>query len=402
MDDLEDLQARVAAAQEKLRLNADAQRKYGLRLNDVVTIVEGSLARQQDEMKRLQDAAISLRLERDATRVAESQAKSLYEVALTRLNLLQTQNEQLRNMVMTLLNVIEGRESASALQPVLQRLESSVHEVAATAIDVSAETVPPEVAAATDAAALPEQHVDASADAEEIGDLDAGDMAAEEISSIAPDETVAAEEPAAETPTEIAADAAASDEVGSVAGDVSSVESKEDGAIDDAVFEELDDEDDAEEEATAEQEAVLPPVVQSDLAADNAETEAAAGTEMLDAVDEDVEADAAEDMPEDIGEMQMNGHRDVVTDADEMLANEALDAIALRATAEEAMTPSSLKVHAVANGQQDETLVTALLDAEKALIEAGASGVANANSPVAEIIRRISLRTREFSEASSN
>jgi hypothetical protein len=60
-----------------------------------------------------------------------------------------------------------------------------------------------------------------------------------------------------------------------------------------------------------------------------------------------------------------------------------------------------VKAQEVANAQQDETLVSALLDAEKALIEAGASGVANANSPVAEIIRRISLRTREFSEASS-
>jgi len=396
MDDLEDLQARVAAAQEKLRLNADAQRKYGLRLNDVVTIVEGSLARQQDEMKRLQDAAVSLRLERDATRVAESQAKSLYDAALTRLNLLQTQNEQLRNMVMTLLNVIEGRESASALQPVLQRLESTVHDVAATAIDVSAETAPSEIAAASDEAALPEQHVVASANAEEAGDLDADDMAADDVSDITAEETVA-EEPAAETLEEIVADAVASDEVGSDTGDVTRGESKEDGAIDDAVFEELDEESDAEEEAA------LPPVVQPSLVADNAEIDATAGTEMLDAVAEDVEAeDAAEDMPEDIGDMQMNGHRDVVTDADEMLANEARDAATSHATAEEAAMPSPLKVHAVADVQQDEILVTALLDAEKALIEAGASGVANANSPVAEIIRRISLRTREFSEASSN
>jgi hypothetical protein len=128
------------------------------------------------------------------------------------------------------------------------------------------------------------------------------------------------------------------------------------------------------------------------------------GTEMIDAVAEDVETEdsssAAEDMPEDIAEMSMNGHRDIVTDADEMLANEAIAASAPKTAAEEPDVMASAKTLADDNGPQDETLVSALLDAEKALIEAGASGVANANSPVAEIIRRISLRTREFSEAS--
>jgi hypothetical protein len=48
---------------------------------------------------------------------------------------------------------------------------------------------------------------------------------------------------------------------------------------------------------------------------------------------------------------------------------------------------------------QEQDLVNALLDAERKLIEAEAlGGAANANSPVAEIIRRISQRTREINE----
>ena len=48
---------------------------------------------------------------------------------------------------------------------------------------------------------------------------------------------------------------------------------------------------------------------------------------------------------------------------------------------------------------QEQELVNALLDAERKLIEAEAlGGAANANSPVAEIIRRISQRTREINE----
>jgi len=47
---------------------------------------------------------------------------------------------------------------------------------------------------------------------------------------------------------------------------------------------------------------------------------------------------------------------------------------------------------------QEQELVNALLDAERKLIEAEALGAANANSPVAEIIRRISQRTREINE----
>jgi DNA polymerase III gamma/tau subunit len=399
MDDLNDLQARVAAAQEKLRLTADDQRKYGLRLNDVVTIVEGSLARQQSEMKRLQDAAVTLRLESDAARVAESQAKNLYEAALVRLNQLQAQNEQLRNMVLTLLNVIEGRESPSALQAVVQRLENTVVD----APQESAEEAAPL------AAAEPIVQADAEAEAAETE---------EQPDDLSEDNTQAEAVPAEAAPVEVAAEVEAAAEAETAAlGDDAEIEdlaaeaNAEAAAADDAAAEAV-----ASEDAVAEADAPED-AVEADAAmasADTTETEISdPAADMVEAVEEDVEAEGgdvaamSEDMPEDIGALSMNGHRDFVTDADEIVASEAQSqAIPAAETAApvaivEMKTQSSVMPQAVAQpSPEDETLVTALLDAEKALIEAGASGVANVNSPVAEIIRRISLRTREFSEAS--
>jgi len=345
-------------------LNADDQRKYGLRLNDVVTIVEGSLARQQTEMKRLQDAAMSLRLECDAARVAENQTKSLYEAALARLNMLQAQNEQLRSMVLTLLNVIEGREAPSALQAVVQRLESTVHDTHETQPTTPASSLPapakenaPAEAAAQDAAAEPVAEPAADAEVETVA---LGDQ--EELEELA-------EEDAASPAVELAAAADIAETTEAPLEEVMA-ETQEDTSASMAAFDDT-----------------------------TGSSEADSSAEMIDAVDEDLEAEssdiaaAAEDMPEDLDEISLNGHREFVTDADEIVANEALvDAVvAPEPVAEAKAQPAT---------QQDETLVSALLDAEKALIEAGASGVANANSPVAEIIRRISLRTREFSEAS--
>jgi hypothetical protein len=205
----------------------------------------------------------------------------------------------------------------------------------------------------------------------------------------------------------------AADEIASTGEDAPHDENATVDAVAEAEFEELSEMGNDEHEA-GEDRAITQSVVDpSALTVHDAEIEPAndevPGTEMLDAVAEDVEADdssdAAEDMPEDIAEMSMNGHRDIVTDADEMLANEAISAAAPKTAAEEPemLAPAETQMAASigGNGPQDETLVTALLDAEKALIEAGASGVANANSPVADIIRRISLRTREFSEASN-
>lgn len=392
MDDLEDLQARVAAAQEKLRLNADDQRKYGLRLNDVVTIVEGSLARQQDEMKRLQDTAVALRLESDAARVAETKTKSLYEAALARLNQLQAQNEQLRNMVLTLLNVIEGREAPSALQAVVQRLESTVHETAQAkpaAVPAAEATAPAAAIAEGPAADMAETEAFAAAETEALGDH-------EELEELAAEDQAEAVEQEAilEEPAETDAAMVDFDEAGTASGPV-------EGDAAEAAGEEEVGEDETDTAATSS--FAAEPV--ADAAIADADTNADHAMEMMDAGEEDagedIEAEssdiaAAEDMPEDLDALSMNGNRDFVTDADEIVANEALaDAVIEAEPVHEAESHQQVT-------QQDENLVTALLDAEKALIEAGASGVANANSPVAEIIRRISLRTREFSEASGS
>jgi len=404
MDDLSDLQARVAAAQEKLRLNADDQRKYGLRLNDVVTIVEGSLARQQDEMKRLQDAAVSLRLERDATKVAENQTKGLYEAALVRLNLLQAQNEQLRNMVMTLLNVIEGRESASALQGVLVRLESSVKDAAAAPALVAAETI-----AAAELTA--EEPVSAAAVAEEAiedAGLEADEMAFDETAEPAAEPAALADESeSAEAIDATDAAAEAEDEMAELETPAEEP-AQDEPAVADMLAEDMAAEDDAAEdeigalteeplEAAGGETAAGETVAEEAIATEAADGEAADGAAAMEELDEAL----SEDMPEDLGNMAMNGHRDIVTDADALVAGDsAEDAMADDMMDLEEIAPAAAKP--VAATAQDETLVSALLDAEKALIEAGASGVANINSPVAEIIRRISLRTREFSEASGS
>jgi hypothetical protein len=401
MDDLEDLKARVAAAQEKLRLNADDQRKYGLRLNDVVTIVEGSLARQHDEMKRLQDSAVQLRLERDATRVAENETKSLYEAALSRLNLLQTQNDQLRSMIMTLLNVIEGRETASALQGVLQRLESTAHEIAAAtpandALD-TAETAPSDEVAAD---------VDAPAEVE-TADLEIPVEAATELQ--AEDAGYKLDPEAAKTEVEPVTvediDLESTEEVmdpGEIGSEMEFINTDDAPSVDDEA-------DDAGEIGTepsepAQQAMTIDELPAGDLLAPSEESDM--GDEMAgleaEAADEGSEAISDDNMPEDLGTLAMSSHDDIVTDADAIVEDEALDDMAI-GMEDEPATVQAMPVAAnqpTINGKQDETLVTALLDAEKALIEAGASGVANANSPVAEIIRRISLRTRELSEAS--
>jgi hypothetical protein len=60
--------------------------------------------------------------------------------------------------------------------------------------------------------------------------------------------------------------------------------------------------------------------------------------------------------------------------------------------------PDAANVESQTNPQEQE-IVNALLDAERKLIEAEALGGA-ASSPVAEIIRRISHRTREITEHS--
>jgi hypothetical protein len=90
--------------------------------------------------------------------------------------------------------------------------------------------------------------------------------------------------------------------------------------------------------------------------------------------DEDFEEPLAENEPEAVADVAMSEAGDIVAEPD-------------AEPGEDKATP------------QEQELVNALLDAERKLIEAEAlGGAANANSPVAEIIRRISQRTREINE----
>jgi hypothetical protein len=104
------------------------------------------------------------------------------------------------------------------------------------------------------------------------------------------------------------------------------------------------------------------------------------------AVADELEADAAslESEPEAIEEIAMSGAGEIVADPAQEPEAKA------EAKSPETATPSP----------KEQELVNALLDAEKRLIEAEAlASAANANSPVAEIIRRISQRTREITDS---
>ena len=114
MDDLTELQSRVAAAQERLQQNAEDERRYGLRLNDIVAIVEGSLARQRQDLEKLQGEVTDLQTtlgkmssERDEAKTALIQAHSALSAAQTRLGQREVHNEQLRRMLLELLAAIE-------------------------------------------------------------------------------------------------------------------------------------------------------------------------------------------------------------------------------------------------------------------------------------------------------
>jgi hypothetical protein len=78
---------------------------------------------------------------------------------------------------------------------------------------------------------------------------------------------------------------------------------------------------------------------------------------------------------------------------------EALDDVAMSEAGTIVADPDHEPARPENASPQEQDLVNALLDAERKLIEAEAlGGAANANSPVAEIIRRISQRTRELNE----
>lgn len=325
MDDLTELQSRVAAAQERLQQSAEEERRYGLRLNDIVAIVEGSLARQRQDLEKLQSEVTELQatvgrmsVERDEAKTALIQAHNALSAAQARLGQREVHNEQLRRMLLELLAAIESHKG-SAIPDVMRRLEGGIKTLmqeeqpeagAETIVEAAAEETAEEMA---EAAAEAEAEIVAPAPAPEPAPVRAQAPARGRILSV-----VATSVKKAETAGQLALAA----------------------------------EPEAEEH--------LAPVAE-EVAEDVAEPAAIA------------------DEPEAIADIAMSEAGDIVADP---------DAEAAEAETEAAATPA------------EQELVNALLDAEKRLIEAEAlAGAANANSPVAEIIRRISQRTREISDA---
>lgn len=330
MDDLTELQSRVAAAQERLQQTAEEERRYGLRLNDIVAIVEGSLARQRQDLEKLQTEVTELQAtvgrmssERDEAKTALIQAHSALSAAQTRLGQREVHNEQLRRMLLELLAAIESHKG-SAIPDVMRRLEGGIKSLMQ---DDQGEP-------ASDAAA-PEPEAEA----------DVAEAAAPEIATpeIAAPEAVEPEIPAPEpAPAPVRQQAPARGRILTVVATP------------------------AKKAETAGQLALAAEPESEELQAAAAE------------VDEEFEdaADAASE-PEAIADIAMSEAGDIVAEP------------------EEAAEPAA---EAEANPQEQQ-LVNALLDAEKRLIEAEAlAGAANANSPVAEIIRRISQRTREIAD----
>ncbi len=327
MDDLTELQSRVAAAQERLQQSAEEDRRYGLRLNDIVAIVEGSLARQRDELEALKSEVGELQAtvgrmsgERDEAKTALIQAHNALSAAQTRLGQREMQNEQLRRMLMELLAAIETHKG-SAMPDVMRRLEGGMKSL------------------------IQQDAAEAAADAEPAQDSTPA-SAAEPVGEPTPSPaaiTAAVENVVARTP---------------LRGRILTVVAKPVAKM-------------AE---TTGRLALAPQ-------AESAEMQVAE-----EAVADELEAEAAapESEPEAVADIAMDEAGDIVADPmEDADAAEEMDA-------PEAAAPSP----------KEQELVNALLDAEKRLIEAEAlAGAANANSPVAEIIRRISQRTREITDS---
>ena len=302
MDDLTELQSRVAAAQERLQQSAEEERRYGLRLNDIVSIVEGSLSRQRDEVEKLRDEVTELRTtlgkvssERDEAKGALIQAHTALSAVQARLGQREMQNEQLRRMLMELLAAVEGRQ-ANAVQDVVRRLEGGIQTLikqeSAQESEIAASAPEPAPARASSTPVVARGRLTVVAT---VG------KAKETTGQLALAQQPAAEEAPAiqETP-----------------------------------------------EAQHEE-----PAPETDAAADNE--------------------------PEALSDLAM-------TEAGAIVAE-----------------PDAAPAKAEASPQEQE-VVNALLDAERKLIEAEAlGGAANSGSPVAEIIRRISQRTREITSPQS-
>jgi hypothetical protein len=296
MDDLSELQSRVAAAQERLQQSAEEERRYGLRLNDIVSIVEGSLARQKDEVEKQKAEIVEMRTmlgrlssERDEAKGALIQAHTALSAAQARLGQREVQNEQLRRLLMELLAAVEGRKGHHSVHDTMRRLEGSIQ------------------------ALIKQEHADAEIAA-----------AAAEAGPTRPSSAAA---PARGRLTVVATVTKTNETSGQLA--LAKQPMSEEAQLAEAVAEE-----DFEE-----------PVRQT------------------------------ESEPEPLADVAMSEAGAIVADPDGEPGES------------ENASP------------QEQDLVNALLDAERKLIEAEAlGGAANVNSPVAEIIRRISQRTRELNE----
>ena len=128
MDDLAQLQSRVEAAKDRLGGAEADQRKYGLRLDDLVRIVEGALSQQAEELKAARIRSASLETELDDARNAVSRQEVELAGKETDIARLGSQNEQLRTMVMTLLELVEGRNTTPMREAML-RLERGVRHL---------------------------------------------------------------------------------------------------------------------------------------------------------------------------------------------------------------------------------------------------------------------------------
>ena len=298
MDDLTELQSRVAAAQEHLQQSAEEERRYGLRLNDIVSIVEGSLARQRDEVEKLKAEVVELRTtlgkassDRDEAKGALIQAHTALNAVQARLGQREMQNEQLRRMLMELLAAVEGRK-ANGVQDVVRRLEGGIQSLIKEEHSQEPEIAP----------AAPE---------------------------VVPSRATAAPVAARGRLTVVAKVTKKNETTGQLA---------------------------LAQQPPTEEEQIAHAVAQEDLGEEAGET-------------------ASE--PESLSDLAMS-------EADSIVAEPDVETT----KTDKSETP------------QEQELVNALLDAERRLIEAEALGgaAANANSPVAEIIRRISQRTREIND----
>jgi hypothetical protein len=296
MDDLTELQSRVAAAQERLQQSAEEERRYGLRLNDIVSIVEGALARQREEVEKLKTEVVDLRTtlgktsgERDEAKGALIQAHTALNAVQARLGQREMQNEQLRRMLMELLAAVEGRK-ANGVQDVVRRLEGGIQSL------------------------IKEEH----SQEPEIAPAAAPD--------VVPSRATAMPLAARGRLTVVAKVTKKNETTGQLA---------------------------LAQQPPTEEEQIAHAVAEEDLGDEAGEP-------------------ASE--PEPLSGLAMS-------EADTIVAEPDVEA----AKAEDPENP------------QEQELVNALLDAERKLIEAEAlGGAANANSPVAEIIRRISQRTQEI------